>query len=66
MHFAGLKSVNESIKKPLEYYDTNLLGTLILLDEMQKANISNLIFSSSATVYGNPHYVPISEKQPCR
>ena len=64
IHFAGLKSVNESIKKPLEYYDTNLLGTLILLDEMQKANISNLIFSSSATVYGNPHYVPISEKHP--
>ncbi|EAO0631552.1 UDP-glucose 4-epimerase GalE, partial [Salmonella enterica] len=61
IHLAGLKSVNESIRRPLEYYDNNTLGTLILLEEMHQAGVYNLIFSSSATVYGNPQTVPISE-----
>ena len=62
IHFAGLKSVGESVLKPWEYYDNNVNGTLILLDEMRKHNIRNFIFSSSATVYGVPKVLPISEK----
>lgn len=62
IHFAGLKSVSESLKKPLEYYDNNVSGTLVLLDEMIIAGVKGLIFSSSATVYGEPEYVPLNEQ----
>ncbi|MCE0845823.1 UDP-glucose 4-epimerase GalE [Buttiauxella sp. A2-C1_F] len=61
IHFAGLKSVGESIKKPLEYYENNVSGTIVLLSEMLNAGVNSLIFSSSATVYGNPEKVPLSE-----
>ena len=61
IHFAGLKSVGESIKKPLEYYENNVTGTIVLLSEMLHAGVNSLIFSSSATVYGNPEKVPLSE-----
>ncbi len=61
IHFAGLKSVGESVEKPLEYYDNNIIGTLNLLMAMRSANIQTLVFSSSATVYGNPVSAPISE-----
>ena len=64
IHFAGLKSVGESVEKPLEYYDTNVHGTLCLLRVMQKLQIKKLIFSSSATVYGDPHILPLSEDHP--
>ncbi|MDO5291897.1 MAG: UDP-glucose 4-epimerase GalE [bacterium] len=64
IHFAGLKAVGESVEKPLEYYYNNITGTLILLDVMRKHNCKNIIFSSSATVYGNPHTVPITEEFP--
>ena len=62
IHFAGLKSVSESIKEPLTYYDNNVIGTLILLHEMLSAGINRLIFSSSATVYGKPESVPLNEQ----
>ncbi|MFZ3387646.1 UDP-glucose 4-epimerase GalE [Buttiauxella gaviniae] len=61
IHFAGLKSVGESIKKPLEYYENNVTGTIVLLSEMLNTGVNSLIFSSSATVYGNPEKVPLSE-----
>jgi len=61
IHFAGLKAVGESVEKPLEYYDNNVGGTLSLLQVMKEANVKNLIYSSSCTVYGNPDSVPISE-----
>ncbi len=64
IHFAGLKAVGESVEKPLAYYDNNVAGTLTLLFAMQKAGVRQLIFSSSATVYGNPHSVPIREDFP--
>jgi UDP-glucose 4-epimerase len=64
MHFAGLKSVGESVKNPLNYYYNNVVGTLSLLDAMNKAGTKNLIFSSSATVYGEPQYLPIDENHP--
>lgn len=64
IHFAGLKSVSESIAHPLAYYENNVAGTMVLLQEMQQAGVSSLIFSSSATVYGNPDTVPLSEKSP--
>lgn len=54
IHFAGLKAVGESVQKPLEYYHNNITGTLVLLELMKKYNCKNLVFSSSATVYGNP------------
>lgn len=62
IHFAGLKSVSESIKEPLAYYENNVTGTLVLLDEMLAAGVNRFIFSSSATVYGNPESVPLSEQ----
>jgi UDP-glucose 4-epimerase len=62
IHFAGLKSVGESVRKPLEYYENNVVGTLVLLNEMLLAGVDSLIFSSSATVYGNPEKVPLSEE----
>lgn len=61
IHFAGLKSVGESVLKPIEYYDNNVNGTLVLLAAMQKAGVKRLIFSSSATVYGTPERLPITE-----
>ena len=64
IHFAGLKAVGESVQKPWEYYENNISGTLTLLDEMKKHNVKNIIFSSSATVYGNPAIIPITEECP--
>lgn len=64
IHFAGLKAVGESVEKPLLYYHNNITGTLILLECMEKYGVNNLVFSSSATVYGNPQYVPLDEKHP--
>jgi UDP-glucose-4-epimerase len=64
IHFAGLKAVGESVFKPLEYYHNNLTGTLVLLETMKSFGIKNLIFSSSATVYGKPASVPIREDFP--
>lgn len=61
IHFAGSKSVGESVLKPWDYYDNNINGTLVLFDVMRKHGCKNLIFSSSATVYGNPDTVPITE-----
>ncbi|PMH44626.1 UDP-glucose 4-epimerase GalE [Vibrio sp. 10N.286.49.B3] len=64
IHFAGLKAVGESVQKPLEYYDNNVNGSLVLARCMKKANVKSLIFSSSATVYGDPQEVPITEASP--
>ncbi len=64
IHFAGLKAVGESIVKPIEYYHNNLTGTLTLVDCMKEHNIKNIIFSSSATVYGQPAFLPITEDCP--
>lgn len=64
IHFAGLKNVGESIEKPLLYYDNNVTGTLRLLAAMEKCNVSTLVFSSSAAVYGEPLFLPISESHP--
>ncbi len=64
IHFAGLKAVGESLNIPLYYYRNNISGTLILCEVMQKQNVKNLVFSSSATVYGDPHTVPITENFP--
>lgn len=61
IHFAGLKSVGESVVEPLRYYQNNLISTLNLCKTMMKYNVNKLVFSSSATVYGNPETVPISE-----
>ena len=64
IHFAGLKAVGESVAKPLEYYHNNITGTLILCDVMRANGVKNIIFSSSATVYGNPAFIPITEACP--
>ena len=64
IHFAGLKAVGESVEKPWEYYHNNLTGTLILVDVLKKYDAKNLIFSSSATVYGDPAQIPITEECP--
>jgi UDP-glucose 4-epimerase len=64
IHFAGLKAVGESVAKPLEYYQNNITGTLILCDAMRKHGVKNIIFSSSATVYGDPAFIPITEQCP--
>jgi UDP-glucose 4-epimerase len=64
IHFAGLKAVGESVAKPLEYYYNNVTGTLILCDVMRNHGVKNIVFSSSATVYGNPKTVPIREDFP--
>lgn len=66
IHFAGLKAVGESVAKPLEYYDNNVQGTLCLLRAMQSNNIKTIVFSSSATVYGDPDYLPLDESHPLR
>ncbi len=64
IHFAGLKAVGESCEKPLEYFDNNLCGTIYLLKTMKKYQVKSLVFSSSATVYGKPATVPITEDFP--
>ena len=64
IHFAGLKAVGESVEKPIEYYDTNVGGTFILSKVMRTFNCKTFVFSSSATVYGDPHTVPIKENFP--
>ena len=64
IHFAGLKSVAESDSDPLRYYDNNVGGSIVLIEAMQEAKIYKLIFSSSATVYGVPHYLPYDEQHP--
>ncbi len=64
IHFAGLKAVGESVAKPIEYYKNNITGTLNLIEEMRDHNCFNLVFSSSATVYGKPKSVPIKEDFP--
>ena len=64
IHFAGLKAVGESVAKPIEYYHNNITGTLVLLDVMRNHNCKKIVFSSSATVYGDPKTVPIKEDFP--
>lgn len=64
IHFAGLKAVGESVAKPMEYYDNNINGTLVLCNAMKEAGVKNIIFSSSATVYGDPAFIPITEECP--
>lgn len=64
IHFAGLKAVGESTQKPIEYYSNNITGTLCLCDAMREHNVKKIVFSSSATVYGDPHMVPITEEFP--
>ena len=66
VHFAGLKAVGESVSNPLEYYDNNVQGTLCLLRAMKSNDIKSLVFSSSATVYGDPEYLPLDESHPLR
>lgn len=64
IHFAGLKAVGESVQKPWEYYENNISGTLTLVDVMRQHGVKNIIFSSSATVYGDPAMIPITEECP--
>lgn len=66
IHFAGLKAVGESVLNPLEYYDNNVTGSLVLVEEMGRVGVKTLVFSSSATVYGDPASVPISEDFPLK
>ncbi|MDH3636567.1 MAG: UDP-glucose 4-epimerase GalE [Gammaproteobacteria bacterium] len=65
IHFAGLKAVGESVEKPVDYYDNNVNGSLSLFIAMKKVKLQTLVFSSSATVYGDPHSLPITEDFPC-
>ncbi len=64
IHFAGLKAVGESVQQPLRYYDNNVVGTLRLLETMAQCNVKKLVFSSSATVYGDPQRLPLTEDHP--
>jgi UDP-glucose 4-epimerase len=64
IHFAGLKAVGESVEKPLDYFDNNVVGTLSLLRAMQATGVKTLVFSSSATVYGEPQHLPLTEDHP--
>lgn len=64
IHFAGLKAVGESVQKPLAYFDNNVGGTVALLQAMQETGVSSIVFSSSATVYGEPQYLPLDESHP--
>jgi len=66
IHFAAFKAVGESVAKPIEYYANNIQGTISLLQAMSSANIKKLVFSSSATVYGDPQYLPIDEEHPLK
>jgi len=64
IHFAGLKAVDESMKEPIKYFDNNVAGSISLIKAMQQNNIKKLVFSSSATVYGEPRYLPYDEDHP--
>jgi UDP-glucose 4-epimerase len=64
INFAGLKAVGESVRMPLEYYENNIYGAIVLLETMRKHNVFNFVFSSSATVYGDPKVVPVTEDSP--
>ena len=64
MHFAGLKAVCESVQNPLRYYDHNVGGSMSLIRAMQENSIKKIVFSSSATVYGDPQYLPLDESHP--
>ncbi len=64
VHFAGLKAVGESVQQPLAYYDNNVVGTVRLLESMQTCKVQQLVFSSSATVYGDPQHLPLTETHP--
>ncbi|WP_107879479.1 UDP-glucose 4-epimerase GalE [Neisseria animaloris] len=64
IHFAGLKAVGESVEQPLKYYNNNVYGSLVLIEEMSKSGVFNIIFSSSATVYGTPPSIPVTEDMP--
>lgn len=64
IHFAGLKAVGESVQKPLEYFDNNVGGTIALLQAMRDTGVFSIVFSSSATVYGEPQYLPLDESHP--
>jgi UDP-glucose 4-epimerase len=64
IHFAGLKAVGESVEQPIDYYDNNVTGTISLLKAMRAADVKTLVFSSSATVYGDPQYLPLDEAHP--
>ena len=64
IHFAGYKAVGESVQKPIEYYHNNMTGTLVLCDVMRAHGVKNIVFSSSATVYGDPAQIPITEQCP--
>ena len=64
VHFAGLKAVGESVQQPLAYYDNNVVGTVRLLEAMQASDVRQLVFSSSATVYGDPQHLPLTETHP--
>jgi len=64
IHFAGLKAVGESVSKPLDYYDNNVVGTVRLLEAMQASGVKTIVFSSSATVYGVPQFLPYTEDHP--
>ena len=66
IHFAGLKAVGESVEFPLRYYQNNLMGTLMLCEVMQKYGVKKIVFSSSASVYGMPERMPITEEFPYR
>ncbi|MDO9367449.1 MAG: UDP-glucose 4-epimerase GalE [Sphingopyxis sp.] len=64
IHFAGLKAVGESVAEPIKYYDNNVRGTLTLIEAMRDCGVGTLVFSSSATVYGQPQYLPLDENHP--
>jgi UDP-glucose 4-epimerase len=64
IHFAGLKAVGESVEKPIDYYANNVQGTISLLQAMQSQGVKKLVFSSSATVYGQPQHLPLDEEHP--
>ena len=64
IHFAGLKAVGESVHQPLRYYDNNVVGALCLLESMEVCGVRSLVFSSSATVYGDPQFLPLTENHP--
>ena len=66
IHFAGLKAVGESVQKPLMYYENNVSGSIVLLEEMAAAQVKSIVFSSSATVYGEPQFLPYTESHPLK
>ena len=66
LHFAGLKAVGESVQKPLMYYENNVSGSVVLLEEMAAAQVKSIVFSSSATVYGEPQFLPYTESHPLK